>query len=183
MKRTKDSLITIIVLGVVMASFLIGIIAVTNFRNVIDENNHEILLHHCKENSEIMNKRFSEVETLVNALSDYYVEQMDSPDALGEEGFLTGYTEETGKIAYSIARNNPSIVAVYLRLNPEITNPTAGFLSAAPRSQAHLFFWSQRICLNLILPMCKMLGGTLFRWKEANPSGWSLTRTPIMAYT
>ena len=76
MKRTKDSLITIIVLGVVMASFLIGIIAVTNFRNVIDENNHEILLHHCKENSEIMNKRFSEVETLVNALSDYYVEQI-----------------------------------------------------------------------------------------------------------
>ena len=127
MKRTKDSLITIIVLGVVMASFLIGIIAVTNFRDVIDENNHEILLHHCKENSEIMNKRFSEVKTLVNALSDYYVEQMDSPDALGEEGFLTGYTEETGKIAYSIARNNPSIVAVYLRLNPEITNPTAGF--------------------------------------------------------
>ena len=140
MKRTKDSLITIIVLGVVMASFLIGIIAVTNFRNVIDENNHEILLHHCKENSEIMNKRFSEVETLVNALSDYYVEQMDSPDALGEEGFLTGYTEETGKIAYSIARNNPSIVAVYLRLNPEITNPTAGFfISRTAQSSTPVF--------------------------------------------
>ena len=50
MKRTKNNLITIIILGIVIASFLIGAIAVTSFQNVVDENNHELLLHYCKEN-------------------------------------------------------------------------------------------------------------------------------------
>lgn len=127
MKRAKNNLITIIVLGIVMASFLVGGIAVGSFRNVINENNHEILLHYCKENSEIMNKLFSEIETLVNTLSDYYLEQLDSPDALKDDEYLASYTEETEKVAYSIAQNNNSIVAVYFRFNPEITNPSAGF--------------------------------------------------------
>lgn len=127
MKRTKNNLITIIILGIVIASLLIGTIAVTSFRNVIDENNHEIMLHYCKEKSVTMNKRFSEIETLVNTLSDYYVEQLDSPDVLKDEAFLANYTEETGKIAYSIIHNNNSIVATYFRFNPEITNPSAGF--------------------------------------------------------
>ena len=127
MRRTKNNLITIIVLGIVIASFLIGGIAVASFRNVINENNQELLLHFCKENSEIMNKRFSEIETLVNTLSDYYMEQLDSPDALRDDSFLADYTEETAKIAYSIVQNNPSLVATYFRFNPEITNPVAGF--------------------------------------------------------
>lgn len=140
MERTKNNLITMIVLGIVMASFLIGSIAMASFRNVINENNHEILLHYCKENAETMNKRFSEIETLVNALSDYYVEQLDAPDALKNEAFLADYTEEAGKIAYSIAQNNPSIVATYLRFQPEQTSPTAGFfISRTPQSNTPVF--------------------------------------------
>lgn len=127
MRRTKNNLITIIVLGIVIASFLIGGIAVASFRNVTNENNQELLLHFCKENSEIMNKRFSEIETLVNTLSDYYMEQLDSPDSLRDDSFLADYTEETGKIAYSIVQNNSAIVAAYFRFNPEISNPLAGF--------------------------------------------------------
>ena len=140
MKRTKNNLITIIVLGIVIASFLIGGIAVASFRNVINENNQEILLHYCKENSETMNKRFSEIETLVNTLSDYYVEQLDSPDDLKDDTFLASYTEETEKIAYSIVQNNKSIVATYLRFNPEITNPSAGFfISRTVQSSTPVF--------------------------------------------
>lgn len=140
MERTKNNLITIVVLGIVMASFLIGSIAVASFRNVVNENNHEILLHYCKENSEIMNRRFAEIETLVNTLSDYYAEQLGSADALKDDPFLAGYTEEAGKIAYSILRNNPSIVATYLRFNPEITSPTAGFfISRTARSSTPVF--------------------------------------------
>ena len=140
MKRTKNNLITIIILGIVIASFLIGAIAVTSFQNVVDENNHELLLHYCKENSETMNKRFSEVETLVNTLSDYYLNELKSPNALKDETFLANYTEETGKIAYSIVQNNKSIVATYFRFNPEITNPTAGFfISRTAKSNTPIF--------------------------------------------
>ncbi|MGN0651202.1 MAG: diguanylate cyclase domain-containing protein [Oscillospiraceae bacterium] len=127
MKRTKNNLITIIVLGIVLASLLIGVLAITSFRNVIDNNNYDIMLHHCKENSDNLNKRFSEIETLVHTLSDYYVEQLDCADDLRNDAFLAEYTEETSKIAYSIVRNNKAIVACYYRLNPELTNSKAGF--------------------------------------------------------
>lgn len=140
MERTKNSLITIIVLGIIMASFLIGGIAVASFRNVTNENNHEILLHYCKENSETMNEHLSEVETLVNTLSDYYMGQIPSPSVLEDNTFLAGYTEEAGKIAYSIVQNNKSIVATYLRFNPEITSPTAGFfISRTAQSSMPVF--------------------------------------------
>ena len=127
MKTTKNNLITIIVLGIVIASCLIGAIAVTSFRTVVDENNQEILFHYCKENAETMNNRFSEIETLTHTLSDYYLEQLESPEILQNDRFLVDYTKEMGKIAFSIIRNNPSVVAIYFRMNPEITNPTAGF--------------------------------------------------------
>ena len=127
MKSTKNNLITIIVLGIVLASFSIGSIATTIFRNVLDETNHKVLLHYCKENTEMMNKRFSEIEAFVNTLSDYYLQQIGSPDDLLEETFLARYTEETGKVAHSLIQNNSSIVAVYYRFNPELTNPKAGF--------------------------------------------------------
>lgn len=127
MKNTKYKLITMIVLGIVIASFLIGSIAVTSFRTVIDQNSQEMLLHYCKENSDAMNKRFSEIETLVHTLSDYSVGQLASPDALQDGDFLSSYTEETAKMAYSIVQNNEDIVATYFRLNPELTNPQAGF--------------------------------------------------------
>lgn len=110
-----------------MTSFLIGSIAVTSFRNVIDKNNHEILLHYCTENSGTMNQSFSEIENLVDTLSDYYTEQIDSSDDLKDDAFLAKYTKKTGEIAYSIIQNNHSIVATYFRFNPEITNPSAVF--------------------------------------------------------
>ncbi len=127
MKKTKNNLITIIVFSIIMTSFLIGSIAVTSFRNVIDKNNHEILLHYCTENSGTMNQSFSEIENLVDTLSDYYTEQIDSSDDLKDDAFLAQYTKKTGEIAYSIIQNNHSIVATYFRFNPEITNPSAGF--------------------------------------------------------
>ena len=127
MKHTKNNLITIIILAVVMASLMIGTIAVTAFRNVTDKNNHEIMLHYCKENVELMNKKFSEVENTVNTLSDYYLEELNSPGQLENKLFLDDYTEKTSRIAYSIMQNNQSVVSVYLRFNQEITGPLSGY--------------------------------------------------------
>ena len=101
MRRTKNNLIMIIVLGIVFASLMIGTIAVAAFRTVLNENNHELLLHYCRENSDVMNGRFSEVESLVNVLADYYIEELDSPNALKDEEYLETYTEKTGRIADS----------------------------------------------------------------------------------
>lgn len=140
MKKTKNNLISVIVLSIIITSFLIGSIAVTSFKNVIDENNHEIMLHYCTEHSEAMNQRFSEIEDLVNTLADYYAGQLNSPDSLKNDIFLDIYTGETGKIAYSIIQNNDSIVSTYFRFNPEITNPTAGFfISRTARSSTPEF--------------------------------------------
>ena len=61
MKGTKNSLVTLIVLGIVIASLSIGVIAVASFRNVTEENNHEMLLHYCIEGVESLNSRFDKV--------------------------------------------------------------------------------------------------------------------------
>lgn len=127
MRRTKNNLIMIIVLGIVFASLMIGTIAIVAFRTVLNENNHELLLHYCRENSDVMNGRFSEVESLVNVLADYYIEELDSPNALQDEEYLETYTEKTGRIADSIIQNNPSVVSTYYRFNPDLADPKAGF--------------------------------------------------------
>ena len=140
MKRAKNNLITVIILSVVVASFMIGAIAVTSFRNVTNENNDEILLHHCKENTEVLNQKFSEVENLVNTMSDYYLDELTSPDQLRDKSFVDSYTEEAGRIAYSIIQNNHSLISAYLRFNPEITGPLSGyFISRNSKSDTALF--------------------------------------------
>ena len=116
-----------VILGIVIATFLTGAIAVTTFKTVIDRNNKTIMLHQCRESAESLNKSFSEAESWVNTLSTYYLEHLDSPQQLADEAFLSLYTKEAGSIAYSIVNNNPSITSAFFRLAPELTNPLAGF--------------------------------------------------------
>lgn len=42
-----------------------------SYSGQIQETKDEILLHHCKENTEVLNQKYSEVENLVNTMSDY----------------------------------------------------------------------------------------------------------------
>lgn len=127
MKKTKNNLITIVVLGIVVASLLVGGTGVASFRAVMNEHNHEILLHLCKENKESMNNRLRSIETQVNTLEDYYLDHLPSPEALSDESFVNSYTQETGEIGYSLIRNNKSVAAVYLRFNAELAGTKAGF--------------------------------------------------------
>ncbi|MGN0037603.1 MAG: cache domain-containing protein [Coriobacteriales bacterium] len=127
MKSTKNSLVTLIVLGIVIASLSIGTIAVASFRNVAEENNHEILLHYCKESTELLNGRLAQIEGLVDTLSECCAHRAGSAAKLQDSAFLEACVEEVGQVAYYITQNNDAIVTAYFRVDPAIAGPRAGF--------------------------------------------------------
>ncbi|MGN0073108.1 MAG: diguanylate cyclase domain-containing protein [Coriobacteriales bacterium] len=127
MKGTKNSLVTLIVLGIVIASLTIGTIAVASFRNVTEENNHEMLLHYCSEGVESLNSRFDKVEELVGTLADCCEARLESAGELRDDVFRAHFIEDLGSVAYSITANNDDVVTSYFRMEPSIAGPTEGF--------------------------------------------------------
>ena len=127
MKGTKNSLVTLIVLGIVIASLSIGVIAVASFRNVTEENNHEMLLHYCIEGVESLNSRFDKVEELVDTLADYCEVRSESAGELQDKAFREHFIEDLGQFAYSITVNNDDVITSYFRMEPGIAGPTEGF--------------------------------------------------------
>ena len=135
MKRTKNNLIIIIVLGIVAACVSIGSISLMSFINVVTNDNHQVLQYACKQNAETINTQLTQTESLVHIFSDYYTGLIDDPSLLTDEAWLQDYTEKAEQMAYSVTEYSDSMVAVYLRFNPEITSPVAGFfLSRAKES-------------------------------------------------
>ena len=138
MKGTKNSLVTLIVLGIVIASLSIGVIAVAGFRNVTEENNHEMLLHYCSEGVESLNSRFDKVEELVDTLADCCEARLESAGELQDKAFREHFIEDLGQFAYSITVNNDDVITSYFRMEPGIAGPTEGFFISRSLSLIHI---------------------------------------------
>lgn len=136
MNRAKNNLMIIIVLGIVSASVSIGVISLMSFANVVTADNRQVLEYACRQNAETINTQLSQTEVLVHTLSDYYTETIDDPMNLCDELWLQDYTQKAQEVACSFIENSDSVIAAYLRFNPELTSPVAGFfLSRTEKDQ------------------------------------------------
>ena len=127
MTQTRNNLISIIIVGIVTAGLSIGSISLMSFRNVVQNDNKQVLEYACRQNAETINTRLLETEVLVHTLSDYYLQMLRDPMDLKDEDALNQYVIDTQKLAYSVMENSEPVVAAYFRFNPQLTSSTAGF--------------------------------------------------------
>lgn len=134
MKSIQTKFILLILGCVLLSSLVIGGAGVISAKKVIDKDSVQIMNLLCSDKSQKINAQLSQIEQSVNTLALYAVKQLDSVSKLkSDASYIEEYTNHIQDVAVNAANNTEGALAVYLRFNPEFTDPTSGL------------FWSKTV--------------------------------------
>ena len=130
MKSIKFKITVSIILCSLLASSFIGILSMSNVRS----NSNEAAERELTLNSEItasdMNALLSRVEQSVDTLSSIALHNLDVRRFMTDSKYVADYTNDILDTVTEIGKNTEGAICVYVRYNPEFTEPTSGiFLS------------------------------------------------------
>lgn len=130
MKSIQTKLIMLILCCVLLATALVGSVAILDSERVIDEDSANIMNLTCSEKAAEINALLNSVEQSVGTLAFYTKTEITSAERLqNDPAYLADLTMRIEKVAANIASSTYGAVAVYLRFDPNLTYPTAGFFS------------------------------------------------------
>ncbi len=130
MKRLQSRMITVIVLGIVLATFLNGAVSLVSFISVGEQRSISILENELKLSASYINETFRDVEKFTDTLSDYYLRHCpDTSMLMHPEGIE--YMDACKELATTLVKDNDILCATYFRLNTELAGPTGGFFLSA----------------------------------------------------
>lgn len=123
--KTKISALTL--LCVIISSFLIGGISIQSSKNVVAENSEQTLKLLCSNKAEVINALLSRIEQSVFTLHEYATSQIDDIGQFKTDAdYVKAYSDKIETIALNAANNTEGAMTVYIRYNPEFTEPTSG---------------------------------------------------------
>ncbi len=127
MKSIQTKFIILILGCVLLSSIVIGGAGVINSKDVIDEDSAQIMNLVCSEKAGELNAMLSRIEQSVETLSVYALDELDSVEQLkNDKTYEQEYTKKLEAVAVNAANNTDGAIAVYVRYNPEFSEPTSG---------------------------------------------------------
>lgn len=127
MKSIKTKIGILVLFCVLAVAFLIGGISIQSSQKVVEENSEQILELICKNQTESINALMSRIEQSVETLSDYAVNQIGNLQEFQTNSeYVAQYSEHLEAIALNTANHTEGAMSVYIRYNPEFTEPTSG---------------------------------------------------------
>lgn len=110
-----------------LSSAVIGGAGVVHSKNAIDADSAQLMNLLCSDRATDMDGLLSRIQQSVETLAVYALEQLDSADRLkNEPGYEKTYTEKLESVAINAANNTEGALAVYVRYNPQLCEPTSG---------------------------------------------------------
>lgn len=127
MKSIQTKLIALILGCVVLSSAIIGGAGISKSRQVVDGDSAQIMNLMCSERAKELDALLARIEQSVKTLADYTLEQLESVERLkSDPAYLDAYATSLLPVTINSASNTEGAVAVYVRFNPEFTDPTSG---------------------------------------------------------
>ncbi len=128
MKTIQKKLTLVIFVIVITAGGLYLSIAYYNFRTQLNDYNAQILTLAADNARTEFNSNFRAMEDAVYSIYDYAYDRIDTyPDFLTDSNIRRSLTNNVSLLAKSVAENTEGAMSVYLKYNPDIFGPTAGF--------------------------------------------------------
>lgn len=135
MKSVKTKIVAIVLGCIILASTAIGAVSIMNSRRVVLEDSTRIMNLLCENKAENINALFSRIEQSVNTLSIHSLDQLkDVNQFITDSEYVNQYSEDLKDVAVNAAGNTEGALTVYIRFNPEITEPTSGIFCGRNRS-------------------------------------------------
>lgn len=128
MKSIQTKMILLILIGIIISSTLIGGTGILSSNEVIDADSAQIMILTCREKAQELNSVLMRIEQSVEILAKYSTDNLTSVDKLSDNAaYMNAYVKKLEELAVTVANETEGAVAVYGRINPDFSNPLAGF--------------------------------------------------------
>ncbi len=129
MKSIRIKIVSGILACSVLTAVLIGIMSIVNsiaIANRDAERQMEMAAQICVDD---LNATISGIEQSVDFLSDLVGKNFDQDSFKKDKGYADAYTEQIKDTVVDFALNTEGAITVYVRYNPEYSNPTSGIFA------------------------------------------------------
>lgn len=131
MKSIKLKIGVLVLLCVLLVAGTIGLNSILSSKRVVTQYSSELMQQQCAAKAEKINALLSRIEQSVVTLSDYSLQQLGSLSTFQtDKDYVRQYAEKISEIAINAADNTEGAMAVYIRFNPEFTEPTSGIFAS-----------------------------------------------------
>lgn len=135
MKSILFKIGALVLLCMLLVAGLIGLNSILSSKRVVAAYSSDLMQQQCEAKAGEINALLSRIEQSVVTLSDYSLAQLDSLESFqSSRNYVQQYADRLSSIAINAANNTEGALAVYIRFNPDFTEPTSGLF--ASRSSA-----------------------------------------------
>lgn len=137
MKSIKLKIGALVLGCVLLVAFTIGFAGIQTSRRVVENTSAQLMEQQCAGRAEAVNALLSRIGQSVTTLSDYALDRLEDPQRFRtDSAYVQEYTQAMTKIAVNAADNTEGAMAVYIRYNPEFTEPTSGLFANRPSADS-----------------------------------------------
>lgn len=135
MRSIKFKIGLLIILCVLFTTLTIGLSSISSSKKVVTKYSRQLMEQECTGGAEKVDALLSRIEQSVVTLSDYALDHLsDLPKFRTDKAYVQQYTDDLSKIALNAADNTEGAMTVYIRYNPEFTEPTSGLFASRSSS-------------------------------------------------
>lgn len=157
-KSIRTRLIVVFLCTALIISAAVGVHAFVMTNMLLHEKADDTLSARCEAEAAQLNMTLNGIQRNVRLMSWYCLDRLDSPISLADPAVEAAFTADMLGMFTSIASNTTGAISFYLRYDPALTSPTAGFFSC--RTQDGAFAPAEPTDLSLYAP------------EEAGHVGW-----------
>ena len=126
MKSVRTKLIVSILICSLFTSVLIGVIAISNSVRTAGKDAMTMMQLTGQKKTEEINSTIQKIEQSVDTLSEVAMSNFDYDSFRQSKDYADTYTETVQQAVLDFANHTNGAVTVYLRYNPNYSNPTSG---------------------------------------------------------
>ena len=128
MRSIQTKIILLILLGIVVASLVIGGAGIINSQIAIDNDSVQIMNLLCGEKAQELNSTLGRIEQSVEILGEYSVANIESYDRLvNDTAYRSEYNTFIANFGMTAVEKTDGAIAVYLRFSPDKFSSCEGF--------------------------------------------------------
>ena len=127
MRSIRTKLMTMVISCILVSVLVISTISVQNSNRVVHRNATQILNLSCTAAEQQMDTLFLQISQSVTSLASYLTKEIDDIRRFQiDPGYVRVYTNRIESTVLNAANNTKGALTVYVRYNPEYTEPTSG---------------------------------------------------------
>ncbi len=136
MKSIRTKIIASIILCALLSSLTVGILSIYNSRTMSKDDAEERLVLTCSNRSSELNALISRIQQSVDTLSSVAMSRLDFEKFKSDSRYVAEFTDSLLDDFYRFGEHTDGSISVYIRYNPDFTEPTSGIFLTRDRTGA-----------------------------------------------